>query len=54
MQIAHRGLYVVVAHHLLDGQQIAAVLDHQRSWSVPEKDMCAARLPDASLCGVSY
>jgi hypothetical protein len=36
MQISHRGLYVVVPHYLLDGQQIAAVLDHNGSWRVPE------------------
>jgi hypothetical protein len=36
VQIAHRGLYVIVPHDLLDGQQIATILDHQRGWSMSE------------------
>ena len=27
VQVSHRGLYVVVPHHLLDSQQIAAILN---------------------------
>ena len=49
MQIAHRGLYVIVPHYLLDGQEITAILDHQRCWNLPEENMCAARLTDARL-----
>jgi hypothetical protein len=28
MQVAHRGRYVIVPHHLLNGQQIAAILNN--------------------------
>jgi len=36
VQVSHRGLYVVVPHHLLDSQQIAAILNHKGGWCMPE------------------
>jgi len=47
MQVSHCSLYVIVPHHLLDGQEIAAILDHQRCGSMPEENMRASWLINA-------
>jgi hypothetical protein len=36
MQVSHGGLYVIVSHYLLDGQEIAAIPDHKGCRSMPE------------------
>jgi hypothetical protein len=52
MQIAHRGRYIIMQHHLLNRQQITAILNHERGGSVPEKDISTVRPHDACFLSV--
>ena len=49
MQVTHCGLYVIMPHNLLDGQEIAPILDCKGCWSMPAwnhvRRLCQVLLP---------
>jgi hypothetical protein len=42
MQVSHGGLYVIVSHYLLDGWEIAAILDHKDAGAYQNRNRTCA------------